>query len=131
MNGVIRRAAAAAVASLAFGCGNEMPTRPSHEPMPALASVSAEDWQRLAERRMFFAHQSVGANVIDGMAAVLRDHPQIPLRVIEISSNTVMKGPGLYHKRVGQNGKPATKLHWQRVLTGRAIDELTAKAKAA
>jgi len=47
---------------------------------------------------------------MDGVQQVLRAHPAIPLRIIEVRDSTDFSRPGLYHKRVGVNGKPATKV---------------------
>lgn len=109
MIGAIQRIAALTVLCLTIGCGREMPSS-SEVSVPDLATVTATQWQRLAGRRLFFAHQSVGGNVIDGVAEVLHSHPEIPLRVVEVSAAAAIDAPGLYHKRVGVNGKPATKL---------------------
>lgn len=119
----IVRIAAAAAMLFTLGCGSEMPEQLSHTPVPALSSVTPDEWNRLAERRLFFAHQSVGGNVLDGVAVVLREHPEIPLRVAEITDASQMQGPGLYHKRVGTNGKPATKLAEFERLAGAAFPD--------
>lgn len=78
--------------------------------MPTLAEVSSEDWRRLAGRTLLFAHQSVGGNLLDGVATLLKERPEIGLRVAELTDAPLVPVPALYHKRVGQNGKPSTKL---------------------
>lgn len=79
-------------------------------PQPSFAAVTPEQWRALAGRRMYFGHQSVGGNIIDGVKAVLADHPEIPLRVIEASTLDSASGPGLYHARIGHNGDPSSKV---------------------
>ena len=101
--------AAVAAMGLTMGCGT-MPSASTPMTVPDLSRVSAEQWQRLGQRRLLFAHQSVGGNVLDGVAALLKDHPGIPVRVIEIASAAEVRGPGLYHKKVGTNGQPDSKL---------------------
>ncbi len=108
MERTFRRAALAAL--LCAGCGGDMTDRTPGVTEPQLSSVTPAEWQRLAARRIFFAHQSVGANVMDGIAAVLKANPAIPLHIAEVASAAEMNGPGLYHKKVGTNGKPETKL---------------------
>ena len=72
----------------------------------ALADVTADEWQRLAARRVFFGHQSVGANLIEGIEDVLRSCPDLPLRIVESNDPSAMAEPGLYHARIGENGHP-------------------------
>lgn len=79
-------------------------------PAPSFGEVTTAGWERLASRRLFFGHQSVGGDILAGVDEVLREHPSIPLRVIETSDPSRMREPGLYHARIGENGKPATKL---------------------
>lgn len=100
----------AGLAAGALACGGEDAMQQTPTPVPAIADITTEQWTRLADRRLFFGHQSVGGNILDGVAEVLRDHPEIPLRVIETADPAAMRGPGLYHARIGKNGEPETKL---------------------
>lgn len=79
-------------------------------PLPALEQVTPAQWQRLAGRTLFFGHQSVGGNVMQGVEELLRAHPEIPLRVVATNDPAQVTGPGLFHGYVGTNGQPATKL---------------------
>jgi hypothetical protein len=74
-----------------------------------LSDVTPAQWQRLAQRRIFFGHQSVGQNILDGMSEVLKQHPEIPLRVVASDSIDGVAGPALIQMRVGKNGDPASK----------------------
>lgn len=87
-----------------------MPLPASPEvPRPDFASVTPDRWRALAGERIFFGHQSVGGNIVDGIAAVLAEHPGIPLHVIDTSTLDSTAGPGIYHARIGTNGNPASK----------------------
>jgi hypothetical protein len=77
---------------------------------PTFEQITTEQWSRLASAKIFFAHQSVGGNLLEGVQDVLRERADIPLRVMEISDPSEMTAPGLYHANVGKNGEPATKL---------------------
>jgi hypothetical protein len=79
-------------------------------PQETFAAVTAEQWRALAAQRMFFGHQSVGGNIIDGVKAVLADHPEIPLKVFDSSSLDASSPPGLYQARIGHNGDPGSKM---------------------
>lgn len=104
------RATTAALLAALVACGGEMRKENTRAPLPELAQVTAEEWQRLAARRLFFGHQSVGGNVIEGVQELLQANPAIPLRVVETSDPAQMTAPGLYHGYVGTNGEPDTKL---------------------
>jgi len=72
-------------------------------------NVSATEWERLAHRRIFFGHQSVGGNLIDGVQRVLAENPQIRLRVVEAANPADVQGPALIHAPIGHNYDPASK----------------------
>ncbi len=110
MSGAMNRATTAALLAALVACGGEMRRENRKAPLPELAQVTAEEWQRLADRRLFFGHQSVGGNVIEGVQELLRANPAIPLRIVETSDPVQMAAPGLYHGYVGKNGEPETKL---------------------
>lgn len=84
---------------------SEGPAVPSMD----FSKVTQEQWESLAQRRIYFGHQSVGDNIVEGIREVLAEHPEIPLQVIETVSLDSMNAPGLYHARIGQNGDPGSK----------------------
>jgi hypothetical protein len=89
--------------------------------IPSLRDVTDEQWRRLAQRRVFFGHQSVGEDILAGVAEVLREHPAIGLRVVETDDPARMREPGLYHARIGKNYHPRTKLERFRELVPAAM----------
>ena len=78
--------------------------------VPALAGVSREQWAGLARQRIFFGHQSVGRNIMDGVGDVLAAAPQIRLSVIESKNLDSGALPGFYHAKVGRNRYPIEKV---------------------
>jgi len=64
--------------------------------------------QDVARLRIFFGHQSVGGNVLDGLQR-LSAAQGAPVSVRE-SSQAALSGPGLAHAYLGTNGDPASKL---------------------
>lgn len=62
--------------------------------------------QRVASRRIFFGHQSVGANILDGVNDVAGGK----LRIREGRSSALLASPGLLHARLGKNEAPRTKV---------------------
>ena len=56
--------------------------------------------------RIFFGHQSVGENILGGVRAVCSDFP-----IFSLSDQSLSRAPwGLYHKSLGVNREPASKL---------------------
>jgi hypothetical protein len=74
-----------------------------------IGDVTSAEWERLARRKIFFGHQSVGGNIIDGVRLVVAANPQIRLRVIEAASPSEVDGPALVHTAIGRNYDPASK----------------------
>lgn len=72
--------------------------------------VSPEMWKGLQEKRIFFGHQSVGRNVIDGIEDVMSDHPEVSLKIVETSQPGSIQGPVFCHSRVGENVDPISKI---------------------
>jgi len=71
--------------------------------------VSDAQWEKLSGKRIFFAHQSVGFNIIDGIRDLMKDHPKIKLNIVETSNPESIRGPVFAHARVGSNGDPNSK----------------------
>ena len=73
-------------------------------------AATAVNWSNLATRRIFFGHQSVGYNILEGVADVQSAHGRAGLRITETASPAEMKPGVLAHTPVGQNGDPLSKL---------------------
>ncbi len=99
------------VTSALAACGGAGSTAPSDGPDGlALSDVTAAQWQRLASRKVFFGHQSVGGNILGGVRAVLVDHPEISLRLVTSRTPAGVSGGALVDASVGSNGDPAGKI---------------------
>ncbi|WP_375760365.1 hypothetical protein [Corallococcus exercitus] len=73
--------------------------------------------ERLSQRRVFFGHQSVGGNILDGVRG-LRPSPAPAIVEVKDASATIPQG-SLAHALVGQNEQPETKLaHFEQLLDG-------------
>ncbi|WP_242589333.1 hypothetical protein [Corallococcus macrosporus] len=72
---------------------------------------------RLSQHRIFFGHQSVGGNILDGVRGLGRS-PLPTIVEVKDASATIPQGT-LAHAFVGQNEQPETKLaHFERLLDG-------------
>jgi lysophospholipase L1-like esterase len=63
----------------------------------------------LASHRVYFAHQSVGDDIIGGAQAILREHPDATIRVVETREPARINGPAFMHFHVGTNEAPHSK----------------------
>ena len=76
----------------------------------SIANMSASELQQLAGLKIFWGHQSVGANILDGMQELLSAHPQIPLQIVAVKEPNTLTPGVLSHANVGNNGDPASKI---------------------
>ena len=77
---------------------------------PSLKDVPAEAWNKLAQKRIYFGHQSVGFNIIGGMESLLKENGQIRLNIIQAKDPSEARTPGLVHFWVGENTDPESKI---------------------
>jgi hypothetical protein len=75
----------------------------------AFGDVTPQEWEALSQRRIFFGHQSVGGNILDGVRRIISENPQIDLRLVQSASPSSVSGPALIETFIGTNGDPASK----------------------
>ena len=78
--------------------------------LPSIDDVPAESWAKLAGKKIFFGHKSVGYNIIDGLADVMNEHDYIKLNVVVGQEPTTFDLPVLAHSHVGMNTDPVSKI---------------------
>lgn len=67
-----------------------------------------DDLAALRSTRIFFGHQSVGNNIMEGVEALQKDnHVQIP--IFDLKDNRTLPEGFIVHTKVGENEKPNTK----------------------
>lgn len=76
----------------------------------SMKDVPESAWKKLAEKRIYFGHQSVGQNIISGIGDVLRDNPQIKLSLVEHKGEGTLGPPQFAHSGIGANGAPKSKM---------------------
>ena len=65
--------------------------------------------RRLASRKIFFAHQSVGGNILQGVSDLLAADQRLPLRIVRSSTPATVEGPAFIESPIGRNGDPVSK----------------------
>ncbi|MFH1215520.1 MAG: hypothetical protein V1706_03360 [Pseudomonadota bacterium] len=76
----------------------------------SISDISSHQWDRLSEQNIYFGHQSVGSNILDGIKQLMKDNPHIKLNILE-TSNSEDFGTGVFaHARIGKNKVPNSKI---------------------
>jgi hypothetical protein len=76
----------------------------------SIRRVPEAQWKKLAEERIYFGHQSVGYNIIEGITDIIKNNPQIKLNIIQTVDPTKFATPFFAHSPVGANGDPKSKV---------------------
>lgn len=77
--------------------------------MRATEALSGPARASLAEKRIFFGHQSVGENILAGLSDLAREDPTLPLRLVTLDEAGLQPGGFFSHAHLGSNGDPAGK----------------------
>jgi hypothetical protein len=81
------------------------------KPMNAtVGEISDAQWEALAKRKVFFGHQSVGYNILDGVKDLAASNPKVALRIAAVSGKQDFVQPVLGHAEVGENTNPKSKI---------------------
>ncbi|MDB5864777.1 MAG: hypothetical protein JWO70_2583 [Betaproteobacteria bacterium] len=69
--------------------------------------ITSDQWATLTHRTIYFGHQSLGANVVDGVRALLQQRPDLKL---QISSGKMVASAGVLNEfPIGENTDPESK----------------------
>lgn len=78
--------------------------------LPSIDDVPMEYWAKLAEKRIFFGHKSVGYNIIAGIKDIMSERDYIKLNVVETKEPAEFDQLIFAHSQVGKNTDPASKI---------------------
>lgn len=76
----------------------------------SLKEVPASAWKELSDKKIYFGHQSVGYNIIDGLNDLMAEHPDIKINVVENKEDIDFQKGAFVHSKVGANNDPKSKL---------------------
>jgi len=65
---------------------------------------------QLAHKKIFFGHQSVGNNIMNGVDILLREASGVPLNIKETRNPEDFKNPVFAHAKIGTNKDPLSKI---------------------
>ena len=84
-----------------------------------LQAVPQQKWDALAQKKIYFGHQSVGQNIIEGLEKVLQSSPTIRLNIRETANPRDFEAPVFAHSRIGKNRDPKGKIdHFRQLMEG-------------
>ncbi len=101
---IVLAATAGAVSSACSPSGGASPKMEWSMPPEGKQSILAA-----TKQRVLFAHQSVGANIIEGLRHLL-DESGATWPIMDLESAKSQSGPGIIDARPGTNGSPKTKI---------------------
>lgn len=88
-------------------CGCNAPETEETEETAVTVQQARIDWSSVTHRHIVFGHQSVGANILNGIETLARrDGINLPVR----DKSGAAESPGITHFNIGQNGDPISKI---------------------
>jgi len=92
-----------------FGCDR---VRTDQDKMMSdfLKNVPEQALAKLSEKKIYFGHQSVGFDIVNGISDIMKENPQVRLRIMETANPSDFSQPIFGHSSVGQNANPKSKL---------------------
>ncbi|MCP4221577.1 MAG: hypothetical protein GY765_43535 [bacterium] len=79
-------------------------------PLKTFSDLTETQLQQIAQKRVYFGHQSVGFNLTKGLEELKEKHASLNLKVMESSDLKEHDGPVFAHSRIGKNKKPKSKV---------------------
>ena len=96
--------------SLPIACsGGDMNEKAVH--YNKYSDVPGAVWQKLANKSIYFGHQSVGYNILEGVSTLIKENSDIPLKIEETKTPKTFQPGVLTHSRLGENTVPKSKLN--------------------
>lgn len=74
------------------------------------SAITPDDLAVVARTKVFFGHQSVGMNVLSGVAGIYAGHNVSPPKIEQDDSQVGPDGGFVRHAFIGENGNPALKI---------------------
>lgn len=97
------------ISTLTIGCnGGKMEEKTIQ--FPSIQDVPASSWAKLAKKKIYFGHQSVGNNILEGVKDLMKENSQINLNIVETSDLADFKIGLFAHSMVGKNEDPRSKI---------------------
>lgn len=73
-------------------------------------TINITEWNKLGGQRLFFGHQSVGNNILDGIKILNIENNLTMLNIVETKDASDFHSPVFAHYRIGKNYDPTSKI---------------------
>ncbi len=94
--------------TLLFSCdGGKMESKVQYN---VLKDVPPEAWEKLSGKKIYFGHQSVGFNIVDGIKGIMKENPRIKLNIVESANPADLQVGVFAHSEIGKNVDPGSKI---------------------
>lgn len=74
-------------------------------------AISETEMKKIAEKKIYFGHQSVGYNILDGINDILKQNPGVKLNIVESNDPNIFNKPVFAHSSIVQNDNPELKVN--------------------
>jgi hypothetical protein len=91
--------------------------------LPSINDVPRESWAKLARKRIFFGHKSVGYNIIGGIEDIINERDYIKLNILEAHEPGEFDRSVFAHSQVGRNTDPVSKIESFRNIMDSGVGE--------
>lgn len=105
-----RKATAAIVVTIAVVSALSCKDSRMREANQSTTRSGADALGTLSRRTIYFGHQSVGANIVEGIRDILKENGQRRWAIVELEDAGAVATPALVHSWIGRNGLPVSKL---------------------
>lgn len=78
--------------------------------MSSIIDIPESVWVILSTKKLYFGHQSVGNNILDGVRKIMAENRRIKLNIVETDDPGKFDRAIWAHSLIGENGDPASKL---------------------
>jgi len=86
-----------------FACSNGDNMQDSKAYMKILEGISDQQWKPVSDQKIYFGHQSVGFNIMDGITDIMAANEALDLIIKETSDLSNFDSPVFAHSRNGKN----------------------------
>jgi len=78
--------------------------------MDKIKNINQNKWNLFSKKKIYFGHQSVGYNMIDGIEMILIENPNIKLNIKKGKDLNLFNSPVFAHDDNGSNRNPKSKI---------------------
>jgi hypothetical protein len=78
--------------------------------MISFNKIPKDTLEKLSYKKIYFGHQSVGENILNGVKMIMKENPQIKINIMETDDPKVFEKPVFAHSEIGKNKYPISKI---------------------